>query len=295
MDDMTRPTLSVVVPTYNESAVIEACLDALLAQSDDIHEIVVVDNNSQDDTVEKVEARAAEHADATGRDPVVVLHETRQGLPFARDTGLNAATGDVLARIDADARVEPGWARATLDFFHRYGDVYAAGSGTCTAYDLPFQDKFRAAQDALGRTVRQKLADGMDVDAPRLFGSNMALTREAWCRVRSVTSTRTDIFEDVDLTICATENGIRCAIIPDARALISGRRFKSGLVSYLRYSWCDQRTFAMHDRKAERRRAVVTMLTVTIPFYLVMWAPFRMWDTRTESFDPMRLFRAPHD
>ncbi|WP_211267525.1 glycosyltransferase, partial [Rhodococcoides kroppenstedtii] len=60
-----------------------------------------VGNNSHDDTVAKVKSRAAAHADATGRDPVVVLHESRQGLPYARDTGLNAATGDILARIDA--------------------------------------------------------------------------------------------------------------------------------------------------------------------------------------------------
>lgn len=288
---MTRPTLSVVVPTYNESAVIEACLDSLLAQSDEIHEIVVVDNNSHDDTVHKIKARAADHADATGRDPVVVLHETRQGLPFARDTGLNAATGDVLARIDADARVEPGWASATREFFARHGETYAAGSGTCTAYDLPFQDRFRAAQDALGRTVAAKLAEGDDVDAPRLFGSNMALTRGAWHRIRSQTSTRTDIFEDVDLTICATENGIRCAIIPDARALISGRRFKSGPLSYLRYSWCDQRTFAIHGRSAERRRAVATLATATIPFYLAMWVPFRLWNPESSKFELTRLIQ----
>ncbi|MDV7196126.1 glycosyltransferase family A protein [Rhodococcus kroppenstedtii] len=288
---MTRPTLSVVVPTYNESAVIEACLDALLAQSDEIHEIVVVDNNSHDDTVDKIKARAADHADATGRDPVVVLHETRQGLPFARDTGLNAATGDVLARIDADARVEPGWANATREFFARHGETYAAGSGTCTAYDLPFQDRFRAAQDALGRTVAAKLAEGDDVDAPRLFGSNMALTRGAWHRIRPHTSTRTDIFEDVDLTICAIENGIRCAIIPDARALISGRRFKSGPLSYLRYSWCDQRTFAIHGRSAERRRAVATLVTATIPFYLAMWVPFRLWNPESSKFELTRLIR----
>ncbi len=291
MEYMTRPTLSVVVPTYNESAVIEACLDALLAQSDEIHEIVVVDNNSHDDTVVKIKARAADHADATGRDPVVVLHETRQGLPFARDTGLNAATGDVLARIDADARVEPGWANATREFFARHGETYAAGSGTCTAYDLPFQDRFRAAQDALGRTVAAKLAEGDDVDAPRLFGSNMALTRGAWHRIRPHTSTRTDIFEDVDLTICAIENGIRCAIIPDARALISGRRFKSGPLSYLRYSWCDQRTFAIHGRSAERRRAVATLVTATIPFYLAMWVPFRLWNPESSKFELTRLIR----
>lgn len=291
MDSMTRPTLSVVVPAYNESAVIEACLEALLAQADEIHEIVVVDNNSHDDTVAKVKSRAAAHAEATGRDPVVVLHEARRGLPYARDTGLNAATGDILARIDADARVEPGWADATREFFARHGEIYAAGSGTCTAYDLPFQDKFRSAQDALCRTVHERLAEGADVDAPRLFGSNMALTRDAWHRIRPHTSTRTDIFEDVDLTICATEAGVRCAVIPDARALISGRRFRSGFVSYVRYSWCDQRTFAVHGRRAERRRAVVTLLTATIPFYLVMWVPFRLWNPQTRRFGVVHLFR----
>lgn len=283
---MSRNTLSVVIPAYNEASTIESCLEALFAQIDDIAEIIVVDNNSSDDTAEAVRRVADTH-----RGHVVLLHESRQGIPPARNAGFDAARGTVLARIDADTRVQPGWARAIVDFFDAHGDVYEAGSGTCTAYDLPFQERFQAAQDTLTESVQAKLLAGKDVDAPRLFGSNMTLTASAWRRIASRTSMRTDIFEDVDLTLCAQEVGVRCAIIPGARARISGRRYTSGVVSYVKYCWCDQRTFAIHGRPAERRAAVVTMLTVSLPFYAAMWLPFRAWEPSSETFRPGRLLR----
>ena len=98
-------TLSVVVPAYNEQEVIGECLRRLVAQGDAITEIVVVDNNSTDDGMAVVAEMARTY-------PYIrTITESQQGLVYARNSGIDAATGDLVARIDADTRVPDGWAQ----------------------------------------------------------------------------------------------------------------------------------------------------------------------------------------
>ncbi|MCO8270262.1 glycosyltransferase family 2 protein [Actinoplanes sp. TRM 88003] len=89
-------SLSVIVPVFNEERFLGACLDAVLAQHEPVHEVIVVDNNSTDGTREVLAAYA-------GR--VLVLRESRQGVQHARNRGLDAASGTVFGRIDADTAI----------------------------------------------------------------------------------------------------------------------------------------------------------------------------------------------
>lgn len=95
--------LSVVIPAYNEEKYIGGCLEELITQAgQDIFEIIVVDNASTDRTA----------AVAKKFKGVKVIREDRKGLTRARQAGLLAAKGDLIAYIDADTHVKPGW-------FHR--------------------------------------------------------------------------------------------------------------------------------------------------------------------------------
>ena len=101
--------ISVVVPAYNEEAVIERCLNALVNQIVPVDEILVVDNNSTD--------RTAEIAEKYREYGVRVIRETVQGLIPARNRGFDEATGDILGRIDADTVVEPDWSQRLAEAF----------------------------------------------------------------------------------------------------------------------------------------------------------------------------------
>ncbi len=95
---------SVVVPLYNQEPHIEQCVEALLAQDypEEDYEIIVVDNNSTDGSV-----------DIVRRYPrVTLLSETTQGDFAARNRGLEAACGEIIAFTDSDTAPEPGWLRA---------------------------------------------------------------------------------------------------------------------------------------------------------------------------------------
>ena len=104
----TPLTFSVVVPVFDEEDTIGDCLTRLAAQFDQITEIVVVDNNSTDG------GRAVIDAWCSADPRVRVIDEARQGLVYARNAGLDAATGDLIARIDADTVVVHGSERGNL-------------------------------------------------------------------------------------------------------------------------------------------------------------------------------------
>lgn len=100
--------ISLIIPAYNEEKYLGGCLDAALKHSGGhFYEIIVVDNNSTDRTRE-----------VAGQYPgVKVVFESQKGLTRARQRGLEEATGDLLAYIDADTRIPPGWFQIITDFF----------------------------------------------------------------------------------------------------------------------------------------------------------------------------------
>ena len=95
--------LAFVIPAYNEQALIGKCVESVLAEikrsgRTDV-DVVVVNNNSTDRTAE-VAARYA---------GVRVVDEKQKGLVSARDGGFKATTAELVANIDADTMVPPGW------------------------------------------------------------------------------------------------------------------------------------------------------------------------------------------
>jgi mycofactocin glycosyltransferase len=97
----------VIVPVYNGEATIAECLDSLLElrYPDDLLELLVVDNGSRDGT-------AAVLRGYGGR--IVRLDESTRGPAAARNAGLRAARGEVVAFTDADCRVDPDWLTAIV-------------------------------------------------------------------------------------------------------------------------------------------------------------------------------------
>lgn len=96
--------ISVIIPHFNQPEHLARCLDSLAQQHPQEHavEIIVVDNNS-----------AALPTDVVAAYPAVrLLSETEAGPGPARNTGVAASEGDILAFIDADCIAHPGWLEA---------------------------------------------------------------------------------------------------------------------------------------------------------------------------------------
>lgn len=98
---MNNPLISVVIPCYNVENYIEDCLDSVYAQSYKEMEVIAVDNNSNDQTLEKLKAYQQKYPD------LIVLQEAKQGAPAARNKGLYHATGEWIQFLDADDLLQP--------------------------------------------------------------------------------------------------------------------------------------------------------------------------------------------
>jgi len=120
--------LSFVVPAYNEEAYLPDCLEAILKQTRDLAEpaeIIVVNNASTDRTREV----------ALSYPGVRVVDEMRKGLTFARQAGFAASTGELIANVDSDSRLTPGWVAKVMKAFEQDSKL-AAYSGPFIYYDL---------------------------------------------------------------------------------------------------------------------------------------------------------------
>jgi glycosyltransferase involved in cell wall biosynthesis len=121
--EATLPFVSIVVPARNAQRTIEGCLSSLLnaAYDPDRREVLVVDNGSADRT-----------ADIVRRYPVRYLQEPVRGPSAARNRGIEAARGEIVAFTDADCVVTTGWLRALVQGFES-PDVWAV-AGEILAY-----------------------------------------------------------------------------------------------------------------------------------------------------------------
>ncbi len=113
------PSVSVVVPSYNEEAGIERCLASLADQTlpRNEYEVIVVDGNSKDRTREL----AAPYADA-------VLIQTSPKVGGARNDGVLAASAPLIATTDADCVLPRDWVERVRDDLGRDGVVLVYGT-----------------------------------------------------------------------------------------------------------------------------------------------------------------------
>lgn len=121
---MTRATLSVVICTYNRSASLRGTLASLNActlpsPEEATVELVVVDNNSSDDT-----AQACADFATVARMPFRWVVETEQGLSFARNRGIREVAGAVVIFTDDDILVNREWLLV-------YAQEFAGGGADC--------------------------------------------------------------------------------------------------------------------------------------------------------------------
>src|SRR3954452_15388536 len=109
------PTVSVVIITYNYGRFIAGALDSVLAQTRPADEIIVVDDGSTDDTA----AEGGGYADQG----VQYLYQPNAGMSAARNRGIRASRGDLIAFLDSDDRWLPDKLALQLENLATYPDA----------------------------------------------------------------------------------------------------------------------------------------------------------------------------
>jgi len=180
-------TVSVVIPVRDDAALLDRCLEALAAQRMPPAEVLVVDNASRDDT-----ARVAREHGAR------VVFEAAPGIPAAAAAGFDAASGDVVARLDADCVPPADWTERIAGAFGRDPDLDGL-TGTATFEGGPAWLRRPASAAYLGAYLA---AVAPALGHVPLFGSNFAVRRSAWRDVRDEVHRRdTLMHDDMDLSM----------------------------------------------------------------------------------------------
>jgi glycosyltransferase involved in cell wall biosynthesis len=117
------PDVSVVLPTYNRSANLRRTLASVLGQHTTTrrYEVVVVDNNSTDDTRAEVENAIARGA------AVRYVLERNQGVSYARNAGVASARAPLVAFVDDDVCVDADWIETICRTFEQYPEIDCIG------------------------------------------------------------------------------------------------------------------------------------------------------------------------
>lgn len=192
---------------YNEKDYLERCVAAIYAQEVPVYEVIVVDNNTDDGSVQAVKKQFPK---------VRVIHEPEQGIVFARNTGFNAAKGDIIVKIDADTILFPDWhtdlleTMGKLDGWTGYVDNTELHPSMQKTTNNLYRFFSYHVNSFVGRTRF-------------LIGSNMALTQHAWKTIEPILIMRNDIWEDIDVSLALKEKNLHAGLSTHIGATISAR------------------------------------------------------------------------
>lgn len=156
------PRISVVVCTYNGNRTIRECLAGLTRLRYPNFEVILVDDGS----TLPMASIAAEYG-------VLVIRTQNQGLSSARNAGLEAATGEIVAYIDDDAYPDPDWLTYLADGFLRTRHAGIGGPNIAPAGDGRIAD---CVANAPGGPVHVLISDEL---AEHIPGCNMAFRKAA--------------------------------------------------------------------------------------------------------------------
>lgn len=266
--------ISVVIPVYNEAAGLSACLDAIERQTVEPYEVIVVNNNSSDNTAEV----------AGSYDFVKLLNEPKQGVVYARDRGFDAARGDIIARIDADSHVAPDWIAQIQHIFSTDRTVDAL-TGRIEYYGLLVPQLL----SKIDLICRRHLAKTLGKDVA-IQGANMAMRRLAWQNVRKVVCKTGGLHEDHDLAVHLTDQGRKVIFHEAPRAAIDSRRLETTWRDFCYYAWLSPLTYKKHA--LDSRRHMYPFVLLAILAFPILKVMRRAYDADTQKFSLQRLFSA---
>lgn len=158
------PDLTVVILTYNSAATIEECLDSLVKQSYQDFDVIVVDDDSTDETLSIV-------SEYSSRLRLSITKNGSHNISRGRNIGLNCAQTNIVAFVDSDDCAAPEWTQAIVDTFHEYPETALLGGMILPAY----RSKVAQAIALNDYAIRRLFLSGV----LQFCGGNSAINRKA--------------------------------------------------------------------------------------------------------------------
>jgi O-antigen biosynthesis protein len=195
------PRVSVVVAAYNAGRTLGACLESLTRLKYPEHELILVDDGSTDATAKIASAYPAVR---------MIRHPRNFGLSEARNSGIRAATGEIVAFTDADCRVDPDWLHYLVSDLQ--GSEFTGIGGPNL---LPPEDSAvaNAVMVSPGGPIHVMLTDRQ---AEHIPGCNMAFYKDALEEIGMFDPVFRSAGDDVDICWRLQQAGYKIGFSPSA-------------------------------------------------------------------------------
>lgn len=229
------PRVSVIVAAYQAAATLGDCLRSLATMSYPNRETIVVDDGSTDGTAQIAET-----------DGVRLIRIDHRGLDAARNAGLAAADGEIIAFLDADAEADRDWLYHLVECATRR-EAAAAGGPNFTPRPRSALQAALSAAPGLPREVRSG-----DDRLSQLCGCNMAISKSALTKLGGFDPLFDRAGDDVDLSIRLRDLG---GVLAHAPSAIVMHQRRSTIGAYLRqqrgYGAAEGLLFRKYPTRAE--------------------------------------------
>jgi glycosyltransferase involved in cell wall biosynthesis len=253
-------TVSIIIPVYNEEDYLPSCLDSIAAQSQMPDEVIVIDNNSNDNSVKIAKSYSF----------VTVLTEARQHQSFAQYKGFKNSKSDIIGRIDADTILPENWVENISNGFHSRPETIAITGGG-KPYDFLLSQPATVVLDKFYILAYHLAGHSM------MYGSNCAFRRSAFQSIKKDLNLRDDIWEDYDLAFCLGKYG-KISKLNNIEVQTSLRAVYKPVLFQIAYQFRAVRTFWLHRGML---RAAIFMLAWSS---LIALIPFVLFDKYVSSF-----------
>lgn len=132
--------ISIVIPLYNKKGQVSNTIATVLAQTYQDFEVIIVNDGSTDDSVAEVEKVQDSR--------IRLIHQQNAGVSVARNRGIEASKGDLIAFLDADDEWTPGYLETQYQLFQKYPD--------CSVFACNYE--FRDVEGKVTPTIIRKLS-----------------------------------------------------------------------------------------------------------------------------------------
>lgn len=274
---MARTTF--IVCTHNNRAIIDNCLSAILAQSDDQWDLVVVDDASTDGTVEYITEKYPRAR---------VLRRTQGTGPSTnRNWALAETTSEFVATLDSDVELAADWLERTRKHLESHSDVGIVGGKLLYATNPELINSYGGETGRIG--ISWDGSDGRPeremteaVECLWVCSAAMLARRSVLEEIGGFDETYFYGYEDSDIGWRSVLLGHRCVCIPDAKALHRARTTIGKMGSFI--------TFHYHKNRLRSllKNLSLARLLGTLPLYIAYsaadgllrpprWAKAKAW------------------
>ena len=228
--------VSVIIVNYKTAPLTVDCINSLFEKTDGISfEVIVVDNASGDDSVEKLKTELGDRI-------VVIPSEYNLGFGKGNNLGAEHASGRYLFLLNPDTYLLNNAIKILADYLDQYTDIGIVGGNLyfpdqspspsfCMAYDYPDDEKKNASWlRILSRKIRDKINNKNDtnkmsgfnytddpLDVAYIFGADMMIRRDLFEKVDGFDPEFFMYAEEVELSWRISQRGYRIVNVPDAK------------------------------------------------------------------------------